>query len=222
MQSPPAAETWIDGRRAPLYFGGCGYLGLAARPEVIEAACAATRRYGIHSATSRSGFGNNPPTLAVERLAAEFFGTEDAFYFASGYVGNHILVQALAPRCDAVAADASAHFCLDEAARLLGVPVVRFGHCDAEDLRRQLRSTTPRLTAAAGHERRRLLALRQRGPHRSVPRGAAALRDGHDPRRRCARRGHLGPPGAGNARAFRTVGARHQCGRRGPRHGDLH
>jgi 8-amino-7-oxononanoate synthase len=137
MESPPDAETTIDGRRY-LYFGGTGYLGLAARAEVIEAACAATRQYGIHTATSRSGFGTNPPTLAVERRAAEFFATEEAFYFASGYVGNHILIQALAARFDVVLADESSHFSLCEASHLTGTPVVAFRHLDPDDLRRQL------------------------------------------------------------------------------------
>jgi 8-amino-7-oxononanoate synthase len=144
MESPPGAETVIDGRRY-LYFGGTSYLGLASRPEVIEAACDAVRRYGVHSATSRAGFGTNPPTLAVEHLAAEFFGTEEAFYFVSGYVGNHILVQALAERFDAALLDESAHFCLCEAAQLAGKPITRFRHRDPEDLQGQLRKL-----AAAG------------------------------------------------------------------------
>jgi len=137
MESAPGAETVIDGNRY-LYFGGTSYLGLAGRPEVIEAACEAARRYGIHSATTRTGFGTNPPTAAVERLAAEFFGTEDAFYYVSGYVGNHILIQALADRCDMVLADELAHFCLCEAAKLPGKPVAKFRHRDADDLQSKI------------------------------------------------------------------------------------
>jgi 7-keto-8-aminopelargonate synthetase-like enzyme len=133
MESAPGAETSIDGKRY-LYFGGTSYLGLAGRPEVIEAACEAARRYGIHSATTRTGFGTNPPTAAVERLAAEFFAKEEAFYYVSGYVGNHILIQALAERCDVVLADELSHFCLCEAAKLLGKPIAQFRHRDVDDL----------------------------------------------------------------------------------------
>jgi hypothetical protein len=96
MESAPGPETVIDGVRY-LYFGGTSYLGLANHPEVIAAGCEALRRYGVHSATTRARFGTNPPVLGVERQAAEFFGTGDAFYFHSGYVANHILVAALAP-----------------------------------------------------------------------------------------------------------------------------
>ncbi len=125
MEGPPGAITRIDGREY-LYFGGTGYLGLAGNAEVIDAGCEALRRYGTHTATSRSGFGTSPLTLEVERRAAEFFDLDEAFYFASGYAGNHVLIQALAERVDLVLADESAHFCLAEATRLLGQPVERF------------------------------------------------------------------------------------------------
>ena len=69
MQSAPAAHIVIDGRTY-LYFGGTGYLGLQADPRVIDAACDALRRYGVHSATSRASIGTNPATLAVEQNAA--------------------------------------------------------------------------------------------------------------------------------------------------------
>ena len=137
-EGPPGALTRIDGKEY-LYFGGTGYLGLAGHADVIRAACAALRRYGVHTATSRSGYGNTPLTLEVERLAAEFFGTAGAFYFASGYAGNHILIQAVAERADMVLIDESAHFCLTEASRLLCLPVSTFRHRDPDDLRKRLR-----------------------------------------------------------------------------------
>jgi len=137
MVSAPGPVTVIDGKRY-LYFAGTGYLGLARHPEVIKAACAAVRQYGVHSATSRTGFGNNPVTLAVERRAAEFFGTEDAFYFSSGYAANHIVLQGLAGQVDAVFVDDAAHYCLVEAARLLGKPVRSFKHREPADLARWL------------------------------------------------------------------------------------
>ena len=143
MEGPPGALTRIDGKEY-LYFGGTSYLGLAGHAEVIRAAGEALRCYGVHTATSRSGYGNSPLTLQVERLAAEFFGAAGAFYFASGYAGNHILIQAVADRADVVLADGSAHFCLAEASRLLGKPVESFRHRDPDDLRKKLRNRTGR------------------------------------------------------------------------------
>lgn len=138
MQSPPGAETVIDGRTY-LYFVGTGYLGLQGHPEVIRAACEAVRRYGIGSATSRTGFGNTPPVLEVERRAAELFGLDDAFYFMSGYVGNQILALSLVEQFDAVFVDELSHYCVFEAARATGRPVHGFRHTDAGDLRAKLR-----------------------------------------------------------------------------------
>lgn len=133
MNSAPGPETVIDG--VPyLYFGGTGYLGLATHPEVIEAGCAALQQYGVHSCTSRGRFGTNPPVLEVERRAAAFFGAEDAFYFGSGYAANHIMVSALAESIDAVLVDEAAHYCVLEAARLPGLPVIPFRHGDAASL----------------------------------------------------------------------------------------
>jgi len=138
MQSPPGAETVIDGRTY-LYFVGTGYLGLQGHPEVARAACEAIGQYGIGSATSRTGFGNTPPVVEVERRAAEMFGLDDAFYFPSGYAGNHILTLALSERFDAVFVDELSHYCVLEAAGLSGRPVQKFRHRDADDLHAKLR-----------------------------------------------------------------------------------
>lgn len=139
MESAPGPMTVIDGRRY-LYFAGTGYLGLASCREVIAAAAAAVKRYGIHSATTRSGFGHNPLTIEVERLAAKFFGLESAFYFSSGYAANHIALQTYREQADLVCIDEVAHYSLQEAARLMGKPVLSFKHRDAADLARVLRT----------------------------------------------------------------------------------
>ena len=139
MQSAPGPETVIDG--VPyLYFAGTSYLGLAGHPDVIAAGCAALRQYGVHTATTRALVGTNPPVQEVERLAAEYFGTEEAFYFGSGYMANHIMVSALAADADAVAVDESAHYCVREAARLAGRPVICFRPGDATDLKKATRN----------------------------------------------------------------------------------
>jgi 8-amino-7-oxononanoate synthase len=139
MQSPPGAHAVIDGRRY-LYFAGTGYLGLQGCPEVLRAACGATERFGIGSATSRTGFGDTPPVLEVERRCAGFFGMEEAFYFASGYMGNTILVLVLQGGFDLVFVDELSHYSVLEAARLSGRPVFRFHHRDAEELRAKLKA----------------------------------------------------------------------------------
>ena len=137
MQSPPGAETIIDGRKY-LYFAGTGYLGLQGHPEVIRACSEAAARYGISSATSRTGFGNNPALLEVEQKAAEFFGARDAFYYVSGYCGNAIMAQGLSDRFDLFLADELAHYSVFDGILQGGKPIHTFRHLDPEDLSRQL------------------------------------------------------------------------------------
>jgi 7-keto-8-aminopelargonate synthetase-like enzyme len=137
-ESPPGAITRIDGREYA-YFVGTGYLGLQGHPEVIRAACEAAQHYGIGSANSRTAFGTTPPVLEVEGRAAAMFGLDDAFYFASGWMGNNILTQLGLPESGHVFLDECSHYSIIEAARLTGWPNTTFRHRDSDDLRAKLR-----------------------------------------------------------------------------------
>jgi 7-keto-8-aminopelargonate synthetase-like enzyme len=117
-----------------LYFAGTGYLGLQGHPEVIAAAQEAVAKIGVHSATSRNGFGMTAEVVEVERRAAEFFGTEHSLYLVSGYAGNFAIAAALSPAVDLVLIDETAHDCLREAVRCfdrLKQPPLVFRHRDA-------------------------------------------------------------------------------------------
>ncbi len=134
METAPGAEVIINGRRC-VYFGGTGYFGLQSHPEIIEAGIKAFRQYGLHVATSRTGFGNNPVLLEVEKKIAHFFGTEDAIYLPSGYLSNLILVQGLSQFYEKIFMDEGSHFSIRDAVHSAGKPVITFRHRDPEDLR---------------------------------------------------------------------------------------
>lgn len=138
MQSPPGAETTIDGRRYT-YFAGTGYLGLQGHPDVIRAACEAVQKYGIGSATSRTRVGNTPPILEAERRAAQLFATDDAFNFASGYMSPAVILSMVHDQFDTVLIDELAHYCLDEAAARLRCPVIPFAHRNVDALETKLK-----------------------------------------------------------------------------------
>ncbi len=133
MEGPPGPETVLNGRRC-LYFGGTGYYALHGHPEVIAAGVAAFRKYGVHSATSRTGFGNTPVQLELERKIAGYFGTEASIHFVSGYLDNLFLVQALKGRIGAIFIDETAHFSIRDAVYSALKPVYTFKHRDPEDL----------------------------------------------------------------------------------------
>ncbi|MEX0677270.1 MAG: aminotransferase class I/II-fold pyridoxal phosphate-dependent enzyme [Pirellulales bacterium] len=133
MHSPPGAETMLNGQPY-LYFAGTGYLGLQGHPLLVQAAAQAAMQFGVHTATSRSGFGTCPPVLEVERRAAELLSTEAACYLVSGYAGNFAVCAAISEHVDLALLDESAHDCLREAMRWLdglkGGPLY-FRHRDA-------------------------------------------------------------------------------------------
>jgi len=133
MESPPGSETIIDGKHY-LYFGGTSYFGLHSHPAVIQAGIKAFKNYGTHSATSRTGFGNNPVLLDLEQRLRIFFDQQGALTFASGYFGIFILTQALADRYEAIFMDEGAHFCVRDAAASTGKPVYAFRHRNPDSL----------------------------------------------------------------------------------------
>lgn len=141
MGSGPGAQTVINGKSC-LYFGGTGYFGFQTHPDVIKAAQKALAEYGLHSATSRNIFGTTPLYLKVEETAAEFFGTEDAVYLASGYLINIAALQSLAQsnRFDAIFMDETAHYSIADFIYAVRKPVYLYRHSDAEDLERQLKA----------------------------------------------------------------------------------
>ncbi|UCG58211.1 MAG: pyridoxal phosphate-dependent aminotransferase family protein [Phycisphaerales bacterium] len=138
MESAPGARTIVNGKRVD-YFCGCGYFALQGHPELIKAACEAAQKYGIASTTSRSGYGNNPVLLDVEKKAADFFQVEDTMYFVSGYVGNIILLQGLADQYDIVFTDQESHYAVKDGVAVVDKPAVVFRHLDPEDLKKKLR-----------------------------------------------------------------------------------
>jgi 8-amino-7-oxononanoate synthase len=140
MQGAPGAETTINGKRY-LYFGGTGYYGLVNNPAMLKAAREALEKYGMHSSTIRGGYGDTQLYRDVEKAAAEYYGTEDSVYLASGYLSNVAGFHALgsAHGIDAVFVDEDAHYSVIDFAPVLRKPVHTFATRDPEDLKRKLR-----------------------------------------------------------------------------------
>ena len=138
MQSPPAAKTIINGKEFD-YFCGTGYFALHGHPDLIAASCAATQQYGIGAGTSRTGLTDHPVFLNLEAKAAEFFETEAAHYYVSGYLGNTLLLKGLAPDYDVIFADSEAHYSVRDGVALSSKPTVSFAHGDPDVLRHALR-----------------------------------------------------------------------------------
>jgi 7-keto-8-aminopelargonate synthetase-like enzyme len=91
------------------YFGGNNYLGLADDPAVKEAAIRSIRQYGVNFSASRQTTGTSLIHLELEMQLSAFKQKEDSVVFASGYMGNKILLQVLRNEYSAVFADEFSH-----------------------------------------------------------------------------------------------------------------
>lgn len=134
MEEPLGARMRINGRPVD-YFCGTSYFCLHGHQEVIDAACAATREYGL-----------GPGTLALMPIYAElkaalcaWFATEDVVPLISGYVSPMALLQGLRDDFDVVFVDQATHYSSRDAIAGLGKPVYQFRHLDANSLSGVLR-----------------------------------------------------------------------------------
>ena len=138
IETSVGSRVTIDGRERD-YFAGCSYLGLQNHPELLAAAADALQRYGLGTATSRGGYGEHPVYVALEEMAARYFGAEAALYYVTAYLGNTILLQGLRGEYDRIFMDDASHFSVRDSVQIAGVPVTTFCHLDPEDLAAQLR-----------------------------------------------------------------------------------
>ncbi len=113
-----------------LGFHGCGYLGLAHDPRVIEAAKLALDRYGASGLASRGTSGTLDLHERLEVRLAEFLGVEAALVVADGYLADLALVSGLASAVGVALHDSDAHPSLTDAARLAGIKAHHYGPGD--------------------------------------------------------------------------------------------
>jgi len=133
LESASEPEVILGGRRV-LCLASNNYLGLAAHPEVVEAAADAARRYGAGSGSARLITGGNVLHDELETRLAAFKGCESALLFSSGYLANLGTVSALVGRGDAVFSDELNHASIIDGCRLSRADVHVYRHADAGDL----------------------------------------------------------------------------------------
>ncbi|CAM3363564.1 5-aminolevulinate synthase [Tsukamurella hominis] len=143
----PAAAVGAAGSGDPDVVVWCSndYLAMAQHPEVIAAAQAALAEYGVGAGGSRNIGGTNRETIALEAVLAEWFGTERALVFPTGYGSNDATIEALSlvyPELQIFSDE------LNHASIIAGVRRNRnarhvFRHNDVDHLREQLRAADP-------------------------------------------------------------------------------
>jgi glycine C-acetyltransferase/8-amino-7-oxononanoate synthase len=118
------------------------YLGLAGHPALLEAAAAATWRYGAGSGASRLVSGTLPPHAWLEERLAAFKGTEAALLFNSGFAANTGILQGLFGPDDIIFSDELNHASLIDGCRLSRARTVVYPHGDIQALERLMASET--------------------------------------------------------------------------------
>jgi glycine C-acetyltransferase/8-amino-7-oxononanoate synthase len=120
------------------------YLGLAQHPALIEAACAATARFGFGSGGSRLISGSMTAHVRLEERVAAFKGTGGALLFNSGYAANTGILQGLCGPDDIIFSDALNHASLIDGCRLAQARTVVYPHADVVALEALLAAEAPR------------------------------------------------------------------------------
>lgn len=133
FSSPIGARMRVNGNMVN-YFCGTSYYCMHSNPDVMAAAQEAIKTYGLGVATNADLeiYGE------LRSRAAAFFGVEEITYFASGYLSISVLLKGLRDSFDFVLVDAASHYCVFDAVRELGKPIITFNHLDDEDLSEKL------------------------------------------------------------------------------------
>jgi 8-amino-7-oxononanoate synthase len=142
ITSTQDSEVIINGQKV-LMLGSNSYLGLTNHPKVVEAARAATTRYGSGCAGSRFLNGTLDIHLELESRLAQLVRKEAALLYSTGFQVNLGVISALVGKGDFVLADKSDHASIVDGCQLSYGNMVRFAHNDMASLENHLRKIEP-------------------------------------------------------------------------------
>jgi glycine C-acetyltransferase len=137
LSSPQGAWLVVDGKRV-LNFCSNNYLGLANHPRMVQSAKESVQKYGVGPAAVRTIAGTMDLHLQLEERLARFKGVEAAITFQSGFTANLGTIPALVGKEDAIFSDELNHASIIDGSRLSGAKIIRYAHCNPEDLERLL------------------------------------------------------------------------------------
>ncbi|MFN2374926.1 MAG: 8-amino-7-oxononanoate synthase [Candidatus Binatia bacterium] len=133
------AVVTIDGRQVVLLCSN-NYLGLAAHPEVTEAAARAARDLGAGAVSSRLISGHMTAHAALEDKIAAWKGVEASLLFSTGYHANVGVISSVVGAGDVVVSDELNHASIIDGCRLSRARVAVYRHNDVDNLREVLAS----------------------------------------------------------------------------------
>ncbi|PZU11979.1 aminotransferase class I/II-fold pyridoxal phosphate-dependent enzyme [Sphingomonas sp.] len=138
-------EAVIQGRKTIL-LGTYNYMGMTFDPDVVAAGKKALDEYGAGTTGSRVLNGTYQGHKECEDALKEFYGTDHAIVFSTGYQANLGIISTIAGKGDYIILDADSHASIYDGCWLGNAEIVRFRHNSVEDLDKRL----GRLPADAG------------------------------------------------------------------------
>jgi glycine C-acetyltransferase len=139
LDSPQGAWLVVDGKKV-LNFCANNYLGLANHPRISAAAQKAIKDYGVGPGAVRTIAGTTSLHVKLDRRLAAFKKVESAISFQSGFAANTGTIPALVGKEDAIFSDELNHASIIDGCRLSRAKIIRYAHCDVEDLENQLKA----------------------------------------------------------------------------------
>jgi glycine C-acetyltransferase len=119
------------------------YLGLANDPRLIEAAIAATRKYGVGSGAVRTIAGTMKIHMELEEKIARFKNVEACVVFQSGFTANAGTVGSILGKEDYILSDELNHASIIDGARLSRATIKVFRHKDVAHCEQLLQELAP-------------------------------------------------------------------------------
>ncbi len=137
IEGPQGAWIITDGKKV-LNLSSNNYLGFANNPELKSASQKAIETYGVGPAAVRTIAGTTSLHKELERKLAHFKGVEGSISFQSGFCANLAVIPAIVGKEDVVFSDELNHASIIDGCRLSKARVVRYEHCNPEDLRAKI------------------------------------------------------------------------------------
>jgi len=130
-------EAIIQGRHTIL-LGTYNYMGMTFDPDVVAAGKKALDEFGSGTTGSRVLNGTYQTHKECEEALKEFYGTDHAMVFSTGYQANLGMISTLAGKGDYIILDADSHASIYDGCWLGNAEIVRFRHNSVEDLDKRL------------------------------------------------------------------------------------
>ncbi|MFN3388994.1 MAG: serine palmitoyltransferase [Allosphingosinicella sp.] len=129
--------------RETILLGTYNYMGMTFDPEVIQAGKDALDAFGSGTTGSRVLNGTYQGHRECEEALKDFYGTDHAMVFSTGYQANLGLMSTIAGKEDYIVLDADSHASIYDGCKLGDAQIVRFRHNSVEDLEKRLRRLPP-------------------------------------------------------------------------------